>query len=153
MSNMNEFIVNKGGRQPVGGYIPQVIESVGYGTQTATDPSTGKPGLVPLPTKIMVGPDGQEREVDNPEVYAQILKFEGDDDYVYYIRMNARGDISDPWGIYADGHQNNRAARYRGTAEYEFRRVPERPFMIFLRYLVSRNGALLRICERDIKDA
>lgn len=149
----NEFIMDKDGRTPVDGFVPNIVESIGYGTLTATDVETGRPGLVPLDTKRQMGEPGQEREADNPECYAKILKFEGDGDYVYYIRMNARGDVSDPWGLYQDGLQNSRMASHRGTPEYEFRRVHERAFLSYLRYLSNRNKSFLRLCERDIKDA
>lgn len=149
----NQFIMNKDGKKAVDGFVPEIVEAVGYGPVTAPDPETNRPGLVPLPTKVQVGQTGQEREADNPECYAKILKFDGDGDYVYYIRMNARGNVSDPWGLYTDGLQNSRTASHKGTPEYEFRRVPERAFMTYLKYLVNRNSSFLRICERDIKDA
>jgi hypothetical protein len=150
---MNEFTMNPEKGCAVDGFTPEIVESVGYGTLTAPDPKTKKRGVVPIPTQVEVGEPGQERMVDNPECYAKILRFEGEDSYVYYVRMNARGDVSDPWGLYTDGHQNSRAASHRGTAEYQFKRVEERAFMAYLRYLVSRNKSYLRICERDIKDA
>jgi hypothetical protein len=149
----NEFIMDKEGTKPIDGFIPDITEAIGYGTLTAEDPETHKRGLVPIATKVQMGGPGQEREADNPDCYAKILKFDGDGDYVYYVRMNAHGDVSDPWGLYQDGLQNSRAASHRGTPEYEFRRVHERAFISFLRYLCNRNKSFLRICERDIKDA
>jgi hypothetical protein len=153
MSNDNEFIMDPKKGKAVDGFIPNVEETVGYGTLTAIDPATGKRGVVPIPTQVERGADGQERLVDNPDCYAKVIKFEGDTNYTYYIRMSTRGDVSDPWGLYADAAQNSRQASHRGTHAWEFRRVDERAFMTYLRYLVTRNGALLRICERDIKDA
>ena len=150
---MNEFIMHKDGQRPMNGFVPEIIESVGYGTLTAIDPETHRPGLVPIITKVQVGELGQEREADNPECYAKILRFVDDDNYIYYVRMNAHGDVSDPWGLYQDGLQNSRTASHRGTPKYEFRRVRERAFISYLRYLISRNKSFIRICERDIKDA
>lgn len=152
-TSMNEFIMDEDGNRPVDGFVPEIVEAIGYGTLTAEDPETKRPGLVPIATKVQIGEPGQEREADNPDCYAKILKFDGDGDYVYYIRMNARGDVSDPWGLYQDGLQNSRSASHRGTPEYEFRRVHERAFIAYLRYLCNRNKSFLRICERDIKDA
>ena len=148
----NEFIMDPKGNRPADGFVPDIVEAIGYGTLTAPDPETNKMGLVPIAVEVQVGEPGQERMADNPECYAKILKFDGDGDYVYYVRMNAHGDVSDPWGLYADGAQNARLSRHRGTAEWTFRRVHERAFMAYLRYLVTRNKSLLRICERDIKD-
>lgn len=150
---MNEFIMDEKGKKPVDGFIPNIVEEIGYGTLTAEDPVTNNRGLVPIPTKVEVGVAGQERMADNPQCYAKILKFEGEGEYVYYIRMNARGDVSDPWGLFTDSLQNSRGASHRGTSEFEFRRVHDRAFLSFLRYLVGRNKSHLRICERDIKDA
>lgn len=150
---MNEFVMDKDGKKPVDGFVPNIIEAIGYGTATADDPQTGNRGLVPVKTHVEIGEPGQEREVDSPDCYAKILRFEGDGDHVYYIRMNARGDVSDPWGLFTDGLQNSRTASHRGTPEFEFRRVGERAFMSYLQYLVNRNVSYLRICERDIKDA
>ena len=152
-TNMNEFIMDSKGKKPVDGFVPEIVEAIGYGTLTATDPETGKTGLVPIDTKVTVGVSGQEREADNPDCYAKILRFADDSDYVYYVRMNAHGDVSDPWGLYADVGQNSRTASHLGTSEYEFRRVHERAFIAYLRYLANRNKSFLRICERDIKDA
>ncbi len=153
-TTMNEFIMDKEGSTPADGFVPEIVEAIGYGALTATDPETKRPGLVPIATKVQMGEPGQEREVDNPDCYAKILKFDDKDaQYVYYIRMNAHGDVSDPWGLFQDGLQNSRSASHRGTPEYEFRRVHERAFIAFLRYLVGRNKSFLRICERDIKDA
>jgi hypothetical protein len=149
----NEFMMKKDGKKPVDGFIPNIVEEIGYGTQTAIDPETQTRGLVPIPTSVEFGQTGQERIVDNPDCYARIIKFEGETDYVYYIRMNARGDVSDPWGMYSDGLQNSRIASHKGTPEFEFRRVKERAFISYLNYLTTRNNSLLRICERDIKDA
>lgn len=151
--NKNEFIMNTDKKQTVDGFIPEIVESIGYGTLTAIDPTTKNSGLVPLATKITIGEPGQERMVDNPDCYAQVLRFDEEEKFVYYIRMNTRGDISDPWGMYSDGLQNSRTARHRGTPEYEFHRVSERPFLYYLQYLVTRNLSLLRLAERDIKNA
>jgi len=151
--NTNEFIMQPQRGKPADGFVPDIVEAIGYGTQTAIDTITNKPGLVPIATKIIIGVQGQEREVDNPQCYAKILKFDGEGDYVYYIRMNSHGDVSDPWGLYQDSQSNSRMASHKGVAEYEFRRVHERAFIIYLRYLTTRNNSLLRICERDIKDA
>ena len=52
MSDENEFIMKKDGHQPIDGFVPRVIESVGYGIQTATDPQTNKRGLVPISIKV-----------------------------------------------------------------------------------------------------
>ncbi len=150
----NDFIMDKKGKKPIDGFVPEILESIGYGTDTAEDPKTNKTGLLPIPTRVQVGGSGKERIVDNPHCYAKAIRFEGDSNHVYYIRMNGRGDVSDPWGLYQDNLQNSRMASHRGTAEYEFRRVDEQIFLLYLRYLAGRNNkSLLRLCERGIKDA
>jgi len=151
--SQNQFIMNPDGKTPVDGFIPHIVEEVGYGIDTAIDTITGQTGLVPIPTKSVVGVSGQERIIDNPHCYAKIIKFEGDEEYTFYVRMNGRGDVSDPWGLYGDSAQNARIANHTGRPEWEFRRVRERAIMSFLKYLVTRNGAHLRACERDIRDA
>ena len=153
MTHENEFIMSPERGKPSDGFVPDVIEAIGYGTETAIDTETKRPGLIPVPVQIIVGEVGRERTVDNPGCYAKILKFDGDSKFNYYIRMNARGDLSDPWGLYTDGAQNMNIAKHKGTPQWEFKRVPERAFLTYLRYLVGRNNAILRICERDIKDA
>ncbi len=136
------------------GFVPNITASVGYGTKTKSDPETKQLGLVPLPTKMVVGISGRERQVDNPECYAKAVQFDDEDTWVYYIRMNASGDLSDPWGLYNDGNsaQNMRDAKHKGTSLWQFKRVKEETFMVYLKYLASRNVALLRICERQVKD-
>ena len=93
---MNEFIMNPDGPPPVDGFVPVIVEQIGYGTYTAIDPTTNHLGLVPVATQIQVGETGRERMVDNPECYAKIIKYEGEESYVYYIRMNSHGNVSDP---------------------------------------------------------
>jgi hypothetical protein len=151
--NTNDFVMNPDKAQAPDGFVPHIVEEIGYGTATAIDPATKQKGLVPVPTMSQTGVSGQERETDNPECFAKSIKFEGEKEFVHYVRMNARGDVSDPWGLFSDSTQNSRIASHKGVPQYEFRRVSERAFMNYLRYLVTRNGSLLRICERDIKDA
>lgn len=148
---LNDFAVDKD-RETVDGFIPEVMESIGYGTETGTDPETGNIGLVPIPVKAEVGAHGQQREEDNPECYAQILRFRGHEEYVYYVRQNSRGEVSDPWGLYSE-QGNARFARHRGRDEWSFRRVTEETFMYYAKYLATRNKAHLRQCERSILDA
>jgi len=149
---MNEFVMNKDKGKPADGFVPEITAEIGYGTQVATDPETGKLGLVPIPTTIMAGASGRERITDNPQCYAKALQFDNVEEWVYYVRMNTHGDLSDPWGLYTDAASNARAANHRGTHEWEFRRVNQDAFLTFLKYLATRNKALLRICERVIKD-
>lgn len=150
---MNEYVMDKNKSYTADGFIPEVEESIGYGTITEIDPETNSKGLVPIPTEILVGPDGQQREEDNPECYAKAIRFKGDDDFTYYVRMNARGDLADPWGIYSEGSNSNaKFARHSGRAEWHFKRVESNAFLAYLKYLVSRQSSQLRVCERSVKD-
>ena len=154
MQNTNEdFRTNKTKAQKPAGFVPQIIESVGYGVKTAIDPVSRRTGLVPIPTEADRGATGQERTVDNPECYAKAVKFAGEPDFVYYLRRNVRGDLADPWGLNADAAQNARVSRHTGKAQWEFRRVNEQTFLIYLKYLANRSNSLLRLCERAVKDA
>lgn len=150
---MDDFRVNKTKKGLTPGFIPKIINSVGYGSTTAIDPVTKKMGVVPLQTEVSRGEPGQERIVDNPECYTKAILFEGEDDYVYYIRTNNRGDLSDPWGVDADSAQNAKLARHSGRPEWEYRRVAQEIFIEYLRYLTTQNKNRIRKCERDVKDA
>jgi hypothetical protein len=147
---MREFAIDKNKSQGSPGFVPTVTNAIGYGLETAKDPHTGNTGLVPIEPFLV---DEHGRSSDNPHCYAKALQYDNDDQWVYYLRTNAMGEVSDPWGLFADSAQNARVSKHRGISEWSFTRVTEDQFTVYLRYLCSRNRALLRICERSIKDA
>ena len=150
---MNEFVMDKSRGRPANGFVPEITAAIGYGTKVGTDPTTGKLGLIEIPVEATAGEHDRQRVVDNPACYAKALQFDHSQEWVYYLRMNAHGDLADPWGLYTDATANSRIANHRGTSEWEFRRVDADAFLVYLKYLATRNKALIRICERNIKDA
>jgi hypothetical protein len=146
---MKEFAIRKNESQR-SGFVATVTNSIGYGLEIDKDPKTGTLGLVPIPAFIDNGYGGHD---DNPDCYAKAIQYDNEETWVYYLRMNSIGDLSDPWGLFADSAQNARVAKHKGIPKWSFNRVTEEQFLVYLRYLCSRNKALLRICERSIKDA
>ena len=147
--DINEFKMDKTKPDIDEGFVPEIVESIGYGIKTAIDPNTNNKGLVPVEMELI---NKQGNVVNNPECYAKAIKFKNDDKHVFYLRMDSSGNLSDPWDMYSFGGHNSNFIRHTGRDEWEFKRVPEKIFMNYLNYLVSQNKVIFRDCERRLKD-
>jgi hypothetical protein len=136
--NTSEFTMDKTRKDAASGFVPLIVEAIGYGI------AFDKDGLLPIPTAV----NGE----DNVDCYCKAVKFECEDEFVYYVRSNTRGDFADPWGIYADSYQNAKMAEHRGEPLWRFKRVTESVFLTYTKYLATRNSAYLRTSQRDHKD-
>jgi len=105
--------------------------AVGYGTTVDIDPVTNSVGLVPIP-------------VDDINCYAKIIQHNATT-RVCLLRLNIYGKLADPWGDYTQGSIRNQDIKFVHTTEDIF--------MKYLKYLATKNKALLHICEREMKDA
>ena len=117
-------------------------------------------GIATLPTTTTgYGQGGREvpiqkGEADNPECYCKILYYQDDSLPHYFLRVDNRGFISDPIGLLTDANNNPHRgfSETRGKPTWSFRKVTKYVFEQYLRYLQTRNKALLRLCERSLQD-
>lgn len=135
LENIQDFVVKKD-KKFVDGFSEEIISSVGYGTKTAIDKETNENGLVPMPIEIKSG----SRMISNPDCYAKAIHFKGNDTPSCFIKIDANGNIVDPWGI----HKNSK--------EEKFKKIDDNLFLRYLDYLTSKNKAKYRLCEREYKD-
>lgn len=147
---LEQFVMNPEMGVPQEGFTPTITQEIGYGTEVATDPETGKLGLVPVPTLTEAGETGRERIEYNPDCYAKAVRWDNATEWTYYVRMDNSGMMDDPWGIYSMPRQNAKVLKNTGRALWSFRRVTEHVFLNYLKYLSTRNKSLLRICEREV---
>lgn len=97
--------------------------------------------------------DKKQLEEDNDNVYAK--KEWNGKAYIYYIRRAVSGPdvphLLNPWGMYFENGVNNRRFEsHLGKRQYEYRKVPENVFNLYLDFLASRNQRFLREAERSL---
>lgn len=67
----------------------------------------------------------------------------------YYIKCDDRGQLYNPYGMYAESHLTTRS-RKTGKPNYKFTNVKKRVFDLYLNFLKTKNKAWLSNAEREI---
>lgn len=70
-------------------------------------------------------------------------------DKQYYIKVGLYGKIYNPIGLYSEGRANKFLSKV-GKAEYNFTRVNQKVFDMYLNFLRTKNIAWLNNAEREL---
>jgi hypothetical protein len=68
----------------------------------------------------------------------------------FYLKVGSHGKIYNPIGLYSEGRSNKFMAKI-GKNEYNFTRVNQKAFDMYLNFLKSKNIAWLNNAEREIR--
>lgn len=85
---------------------------------------------------------------DNKSALAYVKKINNDEQY--YIKVGLYGKIFNPIGMYSEGRQNKFLSKI-GKQEYNFTRVNEKVFDMYLNFLRTKNVAWLNNAERELR--
>lgn len=72
-----------------------------------------------------------------------------DSDTQYFLKVGLYGKIYNPIGLYSEGRANKFMAKI-GKNEYNFTRVNQKVFDMYLNFLKSKNIAWLNNAEREL---
>lgn len=67
----------------------------------------------------------------------------------YYLKIGLYGKIYNPMGLYSEGKQNKFLSKI-GKNEYNFTKVNQKVFDMYLNFLKSKNIAWLNNAEREL---
>jgi hypothetical protein len=67
----------------------------------------------------------------------------------YYLKVGLYGKIFNPMGLYSEGRQNKFLSKI-GKNEYNFTKVNQKVFDMYLNFLKSKNIAWLNNAEREL---
>jgi len=67
----------------------------------------------------------------------------------YYLKVGLYGKIFNPMGLYSEGKQNKFLSKI-GKNEYNFTKVNQKVFDMYLNFLKSKNIAWLNNAEREL---
>lgn len=70
-------------------------------------------------------------------------------DTQYFLKIGTYGKIYNPMGLYSEGRSNKFMAKI-GKNEYNFTRVNQKVFEMYLNFLKSKNIAWLNNAEREL---
>jgi hypothetical protein len=70
-------------------------------------------------------------------------------DKQYYIKVGLYGRIYNPIGLYSEGRSNKFLSKV-GKAEYNFTRVNQKVFNMYVNFLRTKNVAWLNNAEREL---
>jgi len=105
-----------------------------------------------VPSKIIFGAKGQEREEDNPECYCKMLIYKYSSPS-FYIKTDIYGNFIDPWGLSASSGASITYQRKSGKAAYKYLRVSDFVFHTYLLFLETRNNLHYRKAQREYGNA
>lgn len=71
------------------------------------------------------------------------------DEIQYFLKIGTYGKIYNPMGLYSEGKSNKFMAKI-GKNEYNFTRVNQKVFDMYLNFLKSKNIAWLNNAEREL---
>jgi len=91
---------------------------------------------------------------DDPKCYAKLLvtKDGGEERSKYFVKINFRGELFDPWGIFSEGREK-RYLKHTGKDEWNFQTVGKNAFLFYLMFLKTRNRAYLTHAQREVRNA
>lgn len=72
-----------------------------------------------------------------------------DEDKQFYIKVGLYGKIYNPIGLYSEGRANKFLSKV-GKAEYNFTRVNQKVFDMYVNFLRTKNIAWLNNAEREL---
>jgi len=102
----------------------------------------------------ILGSHGSIDDNDNPlakddkSALAYIKNINNDEQY--YIKVGLYGKVFNPIGMYSEGRQNKFLSKV-GKQEYNFTRVNQKVFNMYLNFLRTKNVAWLNNAERELK--
>lgn len=141
MTDINQYAMNK--NKPVRDFEEKPpLGEVGYGQYGAE-----------VVTRVVMGIDKQEREVDNPHCFCKIIT-KADGVCAYYIKCGLGKRLFDPYSAMGSARMYDSKYEARtGKPMNEFVAVPEQIFQYYHKYLTTQNSVLFRQCERELHDA
>lgn len=94
--------------------------------------------------------DGNPRsdQKDNKNILAK-TEFSQNNQQHYYLKVGAHGRIFNPIGLYSEGKQEKFLSKI-GKNEFEFRKVNQKVFDLYLNFLRTKNLAWLNNAEREM---
>ena len=92
-------------------------------------------------------------ENKNPRAAEQLKALaytkQSETDKQYYIKVGLYGKIYNPIGLYSEGRANKFLSKV-GKSEYNFTRVNQKVFDMYLNFLRTKNVAWLNNAEREL---
>lgn len=107
-------------------------------------------GAVKVPTKIEIGHDTQRRDEDNPDCYCKIVTVQGSP--MFYIKSDLSDTLANPWEAITSFSQDRRFTKRTGRPAWKFSKVNKECFVLYLKFLSTRNNSYYRMCERINKN-
>lgn len=94
--------------------------------------------------------DGNPRSQnkDNKNILAKTEPSNNNQQY-YYLKVGAHGRIFNPIGLYSEGKQEKFLSKI-GKNEFEFRKVNQKVFDLYVNFLRTKNLAWLNNAEREM---
>lgn len=94
--------------------------------------------------------DGNPRseKKENKNILAKTEPSNNNQQY-YYLKVGAHGRIFNPIGLYSEGKQEKFLSKI-GKNEFEFRKVNQKVFDLYLNFLRTKNLAWLNNAEREM---
>jgi hypothetical protein len=96
---------------------------------------------------------GQEQENGYPltnkdERICSVIKYTGTNNPRYFVKVNDRGELFDPIGMYSEGGLN-KDLKHAGKKEWRLKEVNNKIFSFYLNYLKTKNKAWLNNAIRE----
>ena len=96
---------------------------------------------------------GEEQENGYPQTLKEericaIVKYTGNNPARYFVKVNDRGELFDPIGMYSEG-QLNKDLKHAGKKEWRLKEVNNKIFSFYLNYLKTKNKAWLNNAIRS----
>jgi len=96
---------------------------------------------------------GEEQEngypvCDNKENEYAMIKYVGDSPPRYFVRMDSRGELYNPNGIYEGGA--NKYLKHTGKPQWELKETNSKIFNFYLNFLKTKNQAWLLNANRGV---
>lgn len=109
---------------------------------------TGKPSSVPKEVydRKAYSTNGAEVDLDNNKAYALHVtaSLDGRKNYRFYIKIGQGGEVQDPWDFNTGVASKNKTL---GRNYWNFKRVSEKVYSMYMKFLNTRNHRFLRSVE------
>jgi hypothetical protein len=93
--------------------------------------------------------EGNPTTLKEKNTYAYIKSNEDQSKQSYYIKVGLYGKVYNPIGLYSEGKANKFLSKV-GKNEYNFAKVNQRVFDMYLNFLRTKNLAWLNNAEREL---